>query len=742
MKKLVLGFSLALSAAAGLADEAAFETLVYLPFDSDLESKVYTDRNGTPSVFTAEGGSVSYLTPTSGFVYDGGYGIPGRSTNGGYLALDKARVYVPLENFALSNDLDTVTIEFFVRAEAADMGAWQEWLWLAPFQEAPSKDKFAPRSSSMVYSQVSDKVGQAGLEVWQKWVQNGNKLLNGKWHHVAIVIAPNEEGGSTVTYIVDYGVANAYKKTDCKWTGNAGTAGSKLWLALGGRTAAGKMDVDELRITKGALPKEKFLHLVSSLPEKDGDAYVYMPLDANLDSLVCRDGVVTPALSDSAPVFVPSVIDRRICESGSWNVQPRTGANEGCQYANKQRSSVKVTNPWLCSGVAQPLTIEFFMKGSDKEGDMTAWGEKFRLQGTSGYDLLMQGNNDKTYYFRFDGQAANGNIVFTSSIYENDGKWHHFAFTLEPAADGQSTKITGYADYRRLNQLSTKGLWVGYRQGAKTLSFGTPNDVFWCDEFRISKGVLPVSKFLRQSVVQKPTNGDAVLYLPLDKDLNSAVCPGDSLANWSGGAAFTSAEPWRKSVVEYGSRDTVVRAENLGSLLREKKECNIALSSEWLTNGLDSATIEFFMKGSAVADETTVWGEKFRISGRKGGKYSLLVQANDNKQYYFRFNDDNAGGFNIVPGIRIDDGKWHHFAFTFAPNANGGTDVKSYIDYGSAIARTLPGKWLGIGPGDYMNFGTTKDVFWFDEVRITKGVLPKEKFLRQRNGEGLLLIVR
>lgn len=740
MKKLVLGFSLALSA-AGLADEVPFETLVYLPFDSDLESKAYTDRNGTPSVFTAEGGSVTYQTPTSGFVYDGGYGIPGRTANGGYLALDKARVYVPFENFALSNDLDTVTIEFFVRSEAADMSAWQEWLWLSQISGDPSKDTYADREASIFYSQISGTAGLAGLEVRKKWVQNNNKLSNGKWHHVAIVIQPNDEGGSTVTYIIDYGTANAYPKTD-KWTGSAGTSGAKLWLALGGRTAVGKMDVDELRITKGALPKEKFLHLVSNPPEEDGDTYVYMPLDENLDSFVWRDGVVTPEISDSVHVFVPSVLDRRICESGNWDVRPRTEANEGCLYANKQRSSVMVYNPWLSNGVAQPLTIEFFVKGSGKEGEMTAWGDKLRLQGGTGFDLLMQGNSDKTYYFRFDGQAAGDGAILTSRIYENDNRWHHFAFTLEPAADGTSTKITGYVDYRIFNQQTTKGLWLGYSPGVKTLSLGSSSDVFWFDEFRISKGALPITKFLRQSIAQKPADGDAVLYLPLDKNYDSTVCPGDNLANSPGVTAFTTAEPWKNAVVEYGNRDMVVRPGNLGSLLREKSSCTISLYSEWLTNGLDAATIEFFMRGSAAAGETTTWGSKFSMYGKKSG-FSLLVQADDYKRYYFRVDDDKGESASIIPGIRVDDGKWHHFAFTFAPNANGGTDVKGYVDYSSAISKTLTGRWVGIGCDDYLEFnGTYKDVLWFDEVRISKGVLPKEKFLRQCNNAGLLLIVR
>lgn len=84
------------------------------------------------------------------------------------------------------------------------------------------------------------------------------------------------------------------------------------------------------------------------------------------------------------------------------------------------------------------------------------------------------------------------------NIYEYDGKWHHFAFTFEPGTDGQGTKITAYADYRQYYQATMGGSWMGYRSGAKTLSFGTEVDVLWFDELRITKGVLPKEKFLRQ----------------------------------------------------------------------------------------------------------------------------------------------------------------------------------------------------------------------------------------------------
>ena len=327
------------------------------------------------------------------------------------------------------------------------------------------------------------------------------------------------------------------------------------------------------------------------------------------------------------------------------------------------------------------------------------------------------------------------------NIYEYDGKWHHFAFTFEPGTDGQGTKITAYADYRQYYQATMGGSWMGYRSGAKTLSFGTEVDVLWCDEVRISKGVLPVSKFLRQSVQTRPANGDAVLYLPLDGDLASSVCPGDNLVNAPGGTAFTAADPWKGRVVEYGDDGVVVRAENAGSLLRAKQQCSISLSSEWLTNGLDTVTIEFFMKGSSVDGEMSTWGEKLRIASNARG-YALLVQANDSKMYYFRFDGESKSSVQIVPEIRIDDGKWHHFAFTIAPNANGGSDVTCYADYGDGMSRTLTRPWVGLGEGMTLNFGTDKDVLWFDELRITKGVLPKEKFLRQRNGGGMIMVLR
>lgn len=101
---------------------------------------------------------------------------------------------------------------------------------------------------------------------------------------------------------------------------------------IGGRANTGRVDVDELRITKGALPVANFLHRYANGALADGDAYLYLPLDGDRRSIACMDDVVALTAYDSAPAYATNVLERRICEWGDWSVQlPRTRLRPGAR---------------------------------------------------------------------------------------------------------------------------------------------------------------------------------------------------------------------------------------------------------------------------------------------------------------------------------------------------------------------------------------------------------------------------
>jgi hypothetical protein len=108
--------------------------------------------------------------------------------------------------------------------------------------------------------------------------------------------------------------------------------------------------------------------------------------------------------------------------------------------------------------------------------------------------------------------------------------------------------------------------------------------------------------------------------------------------------------------------------------------------------------------------------------------------------------------------MNVCDGKWHHIAFTYAPNADypdSKSDVKLYIDYGSenggyTYSKTTDSTKAGLvtysdnlmfvlGMGN--NTANTYDGL-IDELRISDGALEPSQFLRAENAPGLSIVVR
>ena len=103
--------------------------------------------------------------------------------------------------------------------------------------------------------------------------------------------------------------------------------------------------------------------------------------------------------------------------------------------------------------------------------------------------------------------------------------------------------------------------------------------------------------------------------------------------------------------------------------------------------------------------------------------------------------------------VNVCDGKWHHVAFTFAPNADNPdttSDVKFYVDYGQEN-----GGWTGTATTtsdrvhpDSLHFvvggGNTTDNCYnglMDELRISDRALTPNQFLRADKAPGLMMIV-
>ena len=100
------------------------------------------------------------------------------------------------------------------------------------------------------------------------------------------------------------------------------------------------------------------------------------------------------------------------------------------------------------------------------------------------------------------------------------------------------------------------------------------------------------------------------------------------------------------------------------------------------------------------------------------------------------------------------DGKWHHVAFTYGPNAENEAmmDAKAYVDYNCIATTTV---------GGHMNLDSTNDYFDFrlggqrghghseknfggliDELRISDCALEPSQVLRAERAPGFSIIIR
>lgn len=481
---------------------------------------------------------------------------------------------------------------------------------------------------------------------------------------------------------------------------------------------------------------------------QDGDVLLYLPLDGDMDTIACVSEDAGSTVTGT-PTYDSDVWKMYLSESGNPTNTVRSGVNQSCLYANKTKITRTIKNPHMKTADFNSATIEFFMKGSSNEADIPTWKNELSVGAGTRCGFMIQADGNKKYYLKVQGDNTK-ETAYTTSFAMTDGKWHHFAIVIEPVSDetnpDRKTKVSWYVDYeyKTTKYLTEDWACLKYNQN---FTFGEVNSVVWLDEFRITKGVLSTDKFMRFVSNPNPQDGDALLYMPLDGDMESIS---SFYAADIGGAGVQSGTPaydadvWKSRIVEYGNQDVRVReGENSGCLKAGKANVKKGIVSPYMLSGdiLESATIEFFMKGSSVPGEVADWENKLSL-GNNNTKCGLMVQANNQTNYYLRVDtvDDKA---DVNVPVSMKDGNWHHFAITIEPVSDGAqTEVKFYTDYGDPVVKTATGAWCGLQYNREFSFGASKSVLWLDEFRVTKGVLPKSKFMKAKNANGLAIFVR
>lgn len=373
---------------------------------------------------------------------------------------------------------------------------------------------------------VKGLIGDAGTEkdVITTVSGGGERLAMSDYHHIAFVVT----NGSWQLFR-DY---SQWK--DAQLAGGQIKYGDNgASLVIGGSRIANmfaRMDVVEARFSDEALGVDKMLRRDCSYHAENGEALLYLPFDGSYASVSFPEMISsTPSVGvfdevSSLPEFVSDVKNPRIVTG--LGEAARIGLNEmslSCKGGVAMWRTSDVRQARMLYG-EKSFTVEFFLK-CGLQGACTV----VAAENTALLDKGRSANNDASWQFGFRG----GNFVLRSltdvaqaeknphwciecpTNKLSNGSWHHVAATWENTVLGDDapgdaeTRITLYVDYVQVGETTARG-FVYYKNDVEVpLYIGSYNpstkspymhvDPFYgaIDELRVTKGVLPVEKFLR-----------------------------------------------------------------------------------------------------------------------------------------------------------------------------------------------------------------------------------------------------
>ncbi len=607
--------------------------------------------------------------------------------------------------------------------------------------------------------------------------QGKTKVNDGAWHHVAFTY-----DGSRACIYVDYALDK--KKSDDSErvydkTGNIPTYSSDnaTWVGgyaygdanNGGRKFPGV--IDEIRVSNATLQPEQFLRMQRL--DADDDDVARVSFDADEYGFRQNDWM---NIADNLGPNRNEVLFRRVSGADESICDTETKAGDviaAGMYSDARPENVasyyQATNdagkanyiqiPYvsqrLSDGAAPSYTVEMFYK------------TRGTVRGTtSNRQVLMKfGGGDP--YFNVLFNATDSKLLYVSktdgsqhydSASENadDGKWHHVAAVV----DGAAAKISFYFDYQLAK--TRTGTLPDIGGTSSSMFFGSKENgggqFFdgWMDGIRVTRRALTPDEFLTTHPVG---SGDASMVALFEQSYDFTSPEIEALSAAGIGEARTG-----------GNAPTFVN-ESRGKLILDGKDGSQVVANAYSVSlnasrvvfpdipffETDSYTVEFLAKFDGIVDGSgPVDADSTSLA--QSVPIMRLVQGDSPSSYdwyIYRAKDQKgllqvAGG-GVYPGWTVPsdlvvDGKWHHYAFTFEPNASASdkTSVTLFYDYRrmsthsiGRLTKRVAGHKLMLGEGSYAQPNLVGE---FDAVRVSKGVLDPSQFLCRWNN-GFMIIV-
>ena len=633
------------------------------------------------------------------------------------------------------------------------------------------------------------------------------KINDGAWHHVAFTW-----DGSTVKVFVDYvqdkfanGNARQFTKTTTLKYNNGGQWD---YTRIGGyKGKSGEASsrrrfnglIDEVRVSSAALTPDQFLRMQPL--DMDADEVLRVSFDpgeygalavgANLaDSLGpdCQkallrqrngggtatfDAESAPSSSIGSALFADAVENAgSLCFTTNG-----TGADSGCYVIAPNLAGR------LVGSAVTNFTIECFFKTRGQVRGPTSGRQSiFRLGAYQVAETILCEETST-------GQMANGNIL---SVFRNasgsfnyngtasidavdDAAWHHIAFVVDGDRRQARTYVDGRLSHQRTDYdfgftyaVNNYGLYVGC--GFDSSSAWKPIRFFdgWIDSLRVTRRALMPEEFMSKTPFGKIGDGPQPLLLAQFNGDYGLVCASNASFSVTGaGEARTG-----------GSAPAFV-ASSFGSLLLDGPEgtAKAASVNDLAMNGsrvvfpssplyeLDAYTVEFWAKLSRIAGESgSVANDAVLAENHNVGIIRCTQgDASDFDWYLYRgywsgsdlsvavrrgVEGTGIGYLDFDLGRTVVDGRWHHYALAFEPNADmTGTLVSLYNDYTLVETKEIAtayesraGRVLKLfeGAGN-----TPNAVGLLNSLRISRGVLDPSLFLgRDRSTIPFVMVVR
>ncbi len=577
--------------------------------------------------------------------------------------------------------------------------------------------------------------GSGGGNLWQvccdRYARNESvipvsfNVMDGAWHHFAVTY------DAATTNVTVYGDYKQIASKQAKYPMARTTS-----LSLGGNNFDGAFD--EVRISEGVLNANQFLTLSTAHPAK----FLY-PMNT------ARSGAITPANAYAASTGVTLILDATAltgCNTGIHSYMkdpdgPMRNVPYAVSFDAAQSSKFSIDRFSAAALELSPFTLEAYLFTTAAEGSIFKHGGLWSL-----------GFADDAVVFTV-GETATA-LGAASAL--ADGHWHHLAFVY--GLDGETASCAVYVDGAAFGTISsTAPLSAGLVP--LTLGEGFTGKMF---AFKASEAALSPAQFL--SLVAFPTDGAYAYwdfdapgatfeYFPATIGAMGAASGIESLGLrgcYYGGYNYYPNDT--EAAISSGCRPYLTNDvpcaytwdEASGRIINPENETAVRFTNMDTTriDCVNGSLVQAYNAGDYFPSNMTVElfvRQYFRPAfacmmnlGDQNNAIWMIDTLSNSDTPRTRLDLVGASNWNLAFSKGFGNNGWHHVALTIETTETG-TKVMGYLDYTNRLSNSSA-HFLALGKGTrYINIGSTCGRAWdgmIDEPRITKGILPPERFMR------------